>query len=104
MNEVHVVTDDGRISSHSRSRRFTEEFKLGSVRLLAERQYRFKAVARAIDVSVKSLRDWYCRLRAEPTPCGDNATIEQLRKENKRLRRKIQRADLDREILKKVAG
>jgi transposase len=34
-----------------------------------------------------------------PTPCGENATMEELREENKRLRMELRRADREREIL-----
>ena len=37
-------------------------------------------------------------------PCGENATLDELREENKRLRRQLRRAELEREILKKATA
>lgn len=36
-----------------------DDFKRDAVRLITEDQYNFKAEARAVDVSDKSLRDWH---------------------------------------------
>jgi transposase len=77
-------------------RRFSEEFKRDAVRLVAEEGYTFKAAAKAVGVSEKSLRDWHKRLAPAPRPCGE------LREENKRLRRQLKRAELERDILKKA--
>jgi transposase len=37
-------------------------------------------------------------------PCGENASQEELREENKRLRRELRRAEMEREILKKATA
>ncbi len=55
-------------------------------------------------MSEKSLRDWHAKLAPQPAPCGDNATLEQLQQENKRLRRQLKRAEMEREILKKATA
>jgi len=57
-----------------------------------------------VGVSEKSLRDWHKRLAPPPGPCGEDATVEELREENKRLRRQLWRAELEREILKKATA
>jgi len=85
-------------------RRFSEEFKRDAVRLVVEEEYTFKAAAKAVGVSEKSLRDWHKRLAPPPEPCGEDATVEELREENKRLRRQLRRAELEREILKKATA
>jgi transposase len=41
-------------------------------------------------------------LTPKPEPCGENATLDELREENKWLRRELRRAELEREILKKA--
>ena len=43
-------------------------------------------------------------LPAAVDPCGENATLDELREENKRLRRQLRRAELEREILKKATA
>jgi transposase-like protein len=64
------------------------------------------AVARGVRgaVSTKSLRDWHQKFAPRPEPCGDNATVDELREEVKRLRRQLKRADMEREILKKATA
>ena len=85
-------------------RRFNEDFKREAVRLVVEEKYTFAAAAQAVGVSTKSLRDWHAKYAPKPTPCGDNATIDELREENKHLRRQLKRAELEREILKKATA
>jgi transposase len=85
-------------------RRFNEDFKRDAVRLVVEEKYTFAAAAQAVGVSTKSLRDWHEKYAPKPTPCGDNATIDELREENKHLRRQLKRAELEREILKKATA
>jgi transposase len=85
-------------------RRFSEEFKRDAVRLVVEEEYTFKAAAKAVGVSEKSLRDWHKRLAPPPRPCGENATVDELRGEVKQLRRQLKRAELEREILKKATA
>jgi len=85
-------------------RRFSEEFKRDAVRLVVEEEYTFKAAAKAVGVSEKSLRDWHKRLAPPSRPCGEDATSDELREENKRLRKQLKRAELEREILKKATA
>ena len=85
-----------------RRRRFSEEFKREAVRLVVEEGYTFKAAAAAVGVSDQSLRAWHARFVPPPAPCGENATLEELRVENERLRKQLRRAELEREILKKA--
>ncbi|MBN2296911.1 MAG: transposase [Pirellulales bacterium] len=75
-------------------RRYTNDFKQDAVRLVTHEKYSFKAAAKAVGVSEKSLRDWHAKLVPEPDPCGDDATLEQLQEENKRLRKQLKRGDL----------
>jgi len=72
--------------------------------LVVEEKYTFAAAAQAVGVCPKSLRDWYQKYAPHPESCGENATLEELREENKRLRRQLRRAELEREILKKATA
>lgn len=85
-------------------RRFSEEFKRDAVRLIVDEQYTFKAAAKAVGISEKSLRDWHRRLAPATPPCGQDATVDELREENRRLRKQLKRAELEREILKKATA
>ena len=97
------------ISSDQRSlkpcrKRFAEPFKQDAVRLVTHEGYTFKAAAQAVGVSQKSLRDWHKKLTPAPMPCGPDASVEQLRDENRRLQQQLRCAELEREILKKATA
>ena len=87
-----------------RKRRFGEEFKRDAVRPVSEEKYSFKAAATAVGVSEQSLRAWHAKFAPTPLPCGENASVEQLREEVARLRKQLKRAELEREILKKATA
>src|SRR6266571_8210736 len=89
----------------SRKRRvFSEEFKQDAVRLVVRESYTFAAAAKAVGVGEQSLRKWHARLAPKPEPCGENASFDELRAENQRLRRELRRAEMEREILKKATS
>lgn len=97
MNELKQETS-------SRRRRFTEEFKRDAVRLVVEENYSFKAAAVAVGVSDQTLRAWHVKFAPQPAACGENATCQELRQENQRLRKQLRRAEMEREILKKATA
>ena len=82
------------------ARRFSEEFKRDSVRLVTDEKYSFQAAATAVGVSQKSLRDWHAKFAPQPVPCDEHASLNELREENQRLRQQLKRAEMEREILK----
>lgn len=89
----------------SRKRRvFSEEFKLDAVRLVVSENYTFASASKAVGVGEQSLRKWHARLAPKPEPCGENASLDELRAENQRLRRELRRAEMEREILKKATA
>jgi transposase len=89
----------------SRKRRvFSEEFKQDAVRLVVSENYTIAAAAKAVGVGEQSLRKWHARLAPKPEPCGENASLDELRVENQRLRRELRRAEMEREILKKATA
>ena len=85
-------------------RRYSDDFKRDAVRLITEEQYKIKAAARAVGVSENSLRHWHKKFAPPPQACGDDASIDELREENKRLRKQLKRAEMEREILKKATA
>ena len=83
---------------------FGEDFKRDAVRLVVDEKYTFAAAAKAVGVSIQSLRAWHKKFAPPLGPCGENATLDELREENKQLRRQLRRAELEREILKKATA
>jgi len=84
-------------------RSFSDEFKQDAVDLVVKQGYSFKA-ADAVGVAAKSLRDWHEKLAPEPEPCDDDASTAVLQDEIKRLKKRLQRAEMEREILKKATA
>ena len=87
-----------------KSRRYPEDFKRDAVRLVADEQYTVKAAAQAVGVSEKSLYAWHKKFAPPAVPCGEDATVTELQAENKRLRKQLKRAEMEREILKKATA
>ena len=87
-----------------RHRRFSEEFKRDAVRLVVEEGYTRQAAAAAVGVSEQSLRAWHAKFAPALPPCGEDASLEELKVENARLRKQLKRAELEREILKKATA
>ncbi len=83
---------------------FPDDFKQDVVRLVVEEEYSFKAAAKAVGVSENSLRAWHKKFAPAPKACGGDATLGELREENKRLRKQLKRAEMEREILKKATA
>ena len=83
---------------------FTEEFKVDAVRLVSVEGYTIASAAKSVGVGEQSLRKWHARLAPQPTPCGEGASVEELRAENNRLRRELRRAEMERDILKKATA
>jgi len=85
-------------------RRYSDDFKRDAVRLITEERYKLKAAAQAVGVSENSLRIWHKKFAPPPRACGDDASIDELREENKHLRKQLKRAEIEREILKKATA
>jgi len=104
MDQAHLESSSMTSRPAARSPRYSEEFKRDAVRLITEEKYKFKTAAQAVGVSEKSLRDWHKKLVPPPEACGEDASITELREENKRLRKQLKRAEMEREILKKATA
>ena len=92
-------------SSGKRTRRsFSDEFKRDAVNLVVVQGYSFKRATEALGVCPTSLRGWHDKFAPAPETCGDDATLEQVREENRRLRRQLKEAQLERAILKKATA
>jgi transposase len=95
-----IEAEDGR----RRRRSYDDAFKRDAVRLVLEEKYSFKAAAAAVNVNDQSLRAWHVKYAPPREPCGENASVEELRDEVVRLRKQLKRAELEREILKKATA
>ena len=90
-------------------RSFSDEFKQDAVDLVVKQNYSFKAAADAVGVSSRSLREWHEKMAPEkmapePVPCDDDASAELLRAEVKQLKKRLLRAEMERDILKKATA
>lgn len=85
-------------------RTFTDDFKQDAVDLVVKQGYSFKAASEAVNVSSRSLREWHEKLAPEPPACGDDASEGELQAEIKRLKKQLQRAEMERDILKKATA
>ena len=88
----------------AKRRPYGDEFQRDAVRLVTDEKYSIKAAATAVGISEQTLRKWHAKWAPKPEPCGEGASVEQLREENRRLRRELRRAELEREILKKATA
>lgn len=88
----------------AKRRRYSEEFQRDAVRLVAEEKYTFIAAAKAVGISSQTLHAWHKKLVPPPEPCGEGASMNELQAENKRLRKALKRAEMEREILKKATA
>ncbi len=88
-------------SQPSKAKVYSDEFKRNAVQLVTEQNYSIAAAARAVGVSEPSLRQWVGKHGGTSGETGPASTLEELREENKRLKRALKRAEMEREILKK---
>ncbi len=84
--------------------RYDDDFKREAVNLVVVQGYSFQAAANAVGVSYGSLRDWHAKLAPPREPCSEDATLQELKEENKRLRKQLRTAELERAILKKATA
>ncbi|MEM9413330.1 MAG: transposase [Planctomycetota bacterium] len=82
----------------------SEEFERDAMNLVVKEGYTITAATRAVGVLAGSLRAWHRKYAPEPEPCAESATIEELKAENKRLRKKLRDAEIERETLKKATA
>ena len=104
MSKKQSTLASSEATGRSPATRYSDEFQRDAVRLVSEEQYSFAAAAAAVNVREKSLRVWHARLAPQPNPCGEDASLDELREENERLRQQLKRTELEREILKKATA
>ena len=84
-------------------RNFSPEFKRESAQLVVDQNYTVCDAAKAMDVGLSTMTEWFKQLRDErqgKTPKASPITPEQI--EIRKLRKKLQRIEMENEILKKA--
>ena len=84
-------------------RSFTEEFKVGAVRLVLDEGKTVSQVGRDLDVTQSVIGNWVKQARADRSDGKTGLTTEE-RAELARLRREVKDLRLQRDILKKAAA
>lgn len=87
-----------------KKRNFSAEFKRESAQLVVDQKYTVADAAKAMDVGLSTMTRWVKQLRDErqgKTPKASPITPEQI--EIRKLRKKLQRIEMENEILKKAA-
>ena len=88
---------------HNEKRNFSAEFKRESAQLVVDQKYTVADAASAMDVGLSTMTRWVKQLRDErqgKTPKASPITPEQI--EIRELRKKLQRIEMENEILKKA--
>lgn len=88
----------------SKGRPYTDEFRRDVVRLITEEGYSIAAAAKACGVCDQTVRNWHRKLALKPAPAGDDASVEELKAEVKRLRKELKKAEMERAILEKATA
>lgn len=89
------------MSKRKKPRRFTPEFKREAVTYLVESGKSLEAAARELGISATSLGRWRDHLEAE----GELQVAEETPEEElKRLRKRVKKLEMEREILKKATA
>ena len=84
-------------------RRFDDEFKAEAVRLCQQGDRTIPQVAKDLDLTETALRRWVRRAEAEAASDSPDGLTGREREELVELRARVQRLEMEREILKKAA-
>lgn len=87
-------------------RRYSLEFKIKAVQTSIESPETLRAVADKLGVSRKTLEHWRAQMTKRQVPLvtnrGPEKSYAELERENRRLRKQLERAELKNDILKKA--
>jgi transposase len=85
-------------------RKFTDEFKQDTVRLIRESGKTVAEIARDLDLSESAVRNWLTQAEIDAGRGGQGELTTAERQELQRLRRENKQLQMEREILKKAAA
>ena len=92
------------VMAKRRRRAFTPEFKTETVRLVLEGGRSIPDVARDLDLTESSLRQWVHQAEVDRGQGKPGELTSAEREELQRLRREVRELRIEREILKKAAA
>jgi transposase len=95
---------DGEQKSKRPRRSFTDEFKAGAVRLVLDEGKTIPQVARDLDLTESSVRNWVERARADRGKGKPGVLTTAEKEELSTLRKEVRQLRLERDILKKAAA
>ena len=98
-----LTSEQHRCSNEKRN--FSAEFKRESAQLVVDQNYTVADAAKAMDIGLSTMTRWVKQLRDErqgKTPKTSPITPEQI--EIRELRKKLQRIEMENEILKKATA
>lgn len=83
---------------------YDDEFKIAAAKLVRERGCSVKQAAKSLGVDPGSLRGWIRKFAPAPAAPAADASVEDLQRENLRLREENRRLLMERDILKKATA
>lgn len=99
------MSDMAEGKNQKRQRRsFTDEFKAGAVRLVLDEGKTIPQVARDLDLTESSVRNWVERARADRGKGKPGVLTTAEKEELATLRKEVRQLRLERDILKKAAA
>jgi transposase len=90
--------------SNRKRRKFTEQFKADAVRLVTEGGKKVGEVVKQFDLTETTLREWLRRAAADAGKGPPGALTTSERAELVDLRKRLKRAEMERDILKKATA
>jgi transposase len=90
--------------STRKRRKFTEQFKADVVRLVLEGGKTFAEVTKQFDLTETTVREWAKRAQADANQGLPSALTTSERAELVDLRKRLKRAEMERDILKKATA
>ena len=90
--------------SKRRRRKFTNEFKAETVKLILESGKTVAKVARELDLTESSVRNWLKQAEIDSGEGPPGALTTEEREEFRRLQREVRELRMEREILKKATA
>lgn len=90
--------------SNRKRRKFTEQFKADAVRLVTEGGKKVGEVVKQFDLTEATLREWLRRAAADAGKGPPGALTTSERAELVDLRKRLKRAEMERDILKKATA
>lgn len=76
-------------SGGPKRRTYIDEFKQDVVRLIIDEGYSIRAAGKAVGVCEQTVRNWYHKLAPRSEPISDDASVEELTAEAKRLTKEL---------------